>query len=89
MLGNGDLYGFICICEDYFSLLIVVVFGSEDINVVFKVMVYGVMGFILKLLLLDDIVMVINYIFEGDVWLLLELKDKVFDVDGEDKEIVV
>ena len=48
MPGNGDLYGLIRIREDYPSLPIAVVSGSEDINVVSKVMGYGAMGFIPK-----------------------------------------
>ena len=87
MPGNGDLYGLIRIREDYPSLPIAVVSGSEDINVVSKVMAYGAMGFIPKSSSSDDIAMAINHILEGDVWLPSELKDKVSDVDGEDKEI--
>jgi len=85
MPGNGDLYGLIRIREDYPSLPIAVVSGSEDINVVSKVMAYGAMGFIPKSSSSDDIAMAINHILEGDVWLPSELKDKVSDVDGEDK----
>ncbi|MFY8283175.1 response regulator transcription factor [Pseudoalteromonas sp. SSMSWG5] len=87
MPGNGDLYGLIRIREDYPSLPIAVVSGSEDINVVSKVMAYGAMGFIPKSSSSDDIAMAIKHILEGDVWLPSELKDKVSDVDGEDKEI--
>ena len=89
MPGNGDLYGLIRIREDYPSLPIAVVSGSEDINVVSKVMGYGAMGFIPKSSSSDDIALAINHILEGDVWLPLELKDKVAAVDGEDKEIAV
>tara|TARA_Y100000588_G_scaffold242789_1_gene256920 strand:+ start:23 stop:673 length:651 start_codon:yes stop_codon:yes gene_type:complete len=87
MPGNGDLYGLIRIREDYPSLPIAVVSGSEDINIVSKVMGYGAMGFIPKSSSSDDIAMAINHILEGDVWLPAELKDKVAAVDGEDKEI--
>ena len=76
MPGNGDLYGLIRIREDYPSLPIAVVSGSEDINVVSKVMAYGAMGFIPKSSSSDDIAMAINHILEGDVWLPSELKDK-------------
>jgi len=89
MPGNGDLYGLIRIREDYPSLPIAVVSGSEDINIVSKVMGYGAMGFIPKSSSSDDIAMAINHILEGDVWLPAELKDKVAAVDGEDKEIAV
>lgn len=87
MPGNGDLYGLIRIREDYPSLPIAVVSGSEDINIVSKVMNYGAMGFIPKSSSSDDIAGAINQILDGDVWLPLELKDKVATIKGEDKEI--
>ena len=87
MPGNGDLYGLIRIREDYPSLPIAVVSGSEDINIVSKVMSYGAMGFIPKSSSSDDIAGAINQILDGDVWLPLDLKDKVATVEGEDKEI--
>ena len=87
MPGNGDLYGLIRIREDYPSLPIAVVSGSEDINIVSKVMSYGAMGFIPKSSSSDDIAGAINQILDGDVWLPPELKDKVASVTNEDKEI--
>ncbi|MGO2010419.1 MAG: LuxR C-terminal-related transcriptional regulator [Pseudoalteromonas sp.] len=87
MPGNGDLYGLIRIREDYPSLPIAVVSGSEDINIVSKVVNYGAMGFIPKSSSSDDIAGAINQILDGDVWLPLELKDKVATIKGEDKEI--
>ncbi|MGO2477990.1 MAG: response regulator transcription factor [Pseudoalteromonas sp.] len=87
MPGNGDLYGLIRIREDYPSLPIAVVSGSEDINIVSKVMNYGAMGFIPKSSSSDDIAGAINQILDGDVWLPIELKDKVATIKGEDKEI--
>ncbi|TGE76972.1 DNA-binding response regulator [Pseudoalteromonas sp. KS88] len=87
MPGNGDLYGLIRIREDYPSLPIAVVSGSEDINIVSKVMSYGAMGFIPKSSSSDDIAGAINQILDGDVWLPLDLKDKVATIEGEDKEI--
>jgi len=87
MPGSGDLYGLIRIREDYPSLPIAVVSGSEDINIVSKVMSYGAMGFIPKSSSSDDIAGAINQILDGDVWLPPELKDKVASVTNEDKEI--
>jgi len=87
MPGNGDLYGLIRIREDYPSLPIAVVSGSEDINIVSKVMSYGAMGFIPKSSSSEDIAGAINQILDGDVWLPLDLKDRVATVEGEDKEI--
>ncbi|MDN3378897.1 MULTISPECIES: response regulator transcription factor [unclassified Pseudoalteromonas] len=87
MPGSGDLYGLIRIREDYPSLPIAVVSGSEDINIVSKVMSYGAMGFIPKSSSSEDIALAINQILDGDVWLPVELKDKVETIKGEDKEI--
>lgn len=87
MPGNGDLYGLIRIREDYPSLPIAVISGSEDINIVSKVMGYGAMGFIPKSSSSDDIANAINQILEGDTWLPKELKNKVAEIEGEDREI--
>lgn len=87
MPGNGDLYGLIRIREDYPSLPIAVVSGSEDVNIVSKVMAYGAMGFIPKSSSSDDIANAINQILEGDTWLPTELKTKVAEIEGADREI--
>jgi DNA-binding NarL/FixJ family response regulator len=87
MPGNGDLYGLIRIREDYPSLPIAVVSGSEDVNIVSKVMGYGAMGFIPKSSSSDDIANAINQILEGDIWLPVDLKHKVAEIQGEDREI--
>ena len=87
MPGNGDLYGLIRIREEYPSLPIAVVSGSEDVNIVSKVMGYGAMGFIPKSSSSDDIANAINQILEGDTWLPKELKNKVAESEGEDREI--
>lgn len=87
MPGNGDLYGLIRIREDYPSLPIAVVSGSEDANIVSKVMGYGAMGFIPKSSSSDDIANAINQILEGNIWLPTELKNKVAEIEGEDREI--
>lgn len=87
MPGNGDLYGLIRIREEYPSLPIAVVSGSEDVNIVSKVMGYGAMGFIPKSSPSDDIANAINQILEGDTWLPKELKNKVAEIEGEDREI--
>lgn len=87
MPGNGDLYGLIRIREDYPSLPIAVVSGSEDVNIVSKVIGYGAMGFIPKSSSSDDIANAINQILEGDTWLPTELKSKVAEIESADREI--
>ncbi|ALU44148.1 response regulator transcription factor [Pseudoalteromonas rubra] len=87
MPGNGDLYGLIRIREDYPSLPIVVVSGSEDLTVISKVMGYGAMGFIPKASSSQEIVEALNQVLEGDVWLPVSLKDQIAELDGEDKQL--
>ena len=48
---------------------------------------YGAMGFIPKSSSSDDIANAINQILEGDTWLPTELKNKVAEIQGEDREI--
>jgi DNA-binding NarL/FixJ family response regulator len=48
---------------------------------------YGAMGFIPKSSSSDDIANAINQILEGDTWLPTELKSKVAEIEGEDREI--
>ncbi|MFC0120208.1 LuxR C-terminal-related transcriptional regulator [Pseudoalteromonas xiamenensis] len=87
MPGNGDLYGLIRIREDYPSLPIAVVSGSEDLTIVSKVMGYGAMGFIPKASSSDDIAYAIEQILEGESWLPESIKDKVAAITVEDKEL--
>ncbi|CAH9053287.1 Transcriptional regulatory protein LnrK [Pseudoalteromonas holothuriae] len=87
MPGSGDLYGLIRIREDYPSLPIVVVSGSEDLSVISKVMAYGAMGFIPKSLSPQDINRAINTVLEGDYWLPETIKDQVANIEHEDKEL--
>lgn len=84
MPGNDDLYGLIRIREDYPDLPIVVVSGSEEIQVVSKVMGYGAMGFIPKSSSSTEIAGAISQILEGDTWLPTKLKDQVADLTGDE-----
>ncbi|ALO41053.1 response regulator transcription factor [Pseudoalteromonas phenolica] len=87
MPGSGDLYGLIRIREDYPSLPIVVVSGSEDLSIISKVMAYGAMGFIPKASSTQDIAQGIEAVLEGETWLPENIKDKVANVENEDKEL--
>lgn len=87
MPGSGDLYGLIRIREDYPSLPIVVVSGSEDLSIISKVMAYGAMGFIPKASSTQDIAQGIETVLEGETWLPENIKDKVANVESEDKEL--
>ncbi|MCF2856839.1 response regulator transcription factor [Pseudoalteromonas sp. SMS1] len=87
MPGNGDLYGLIRIREDHPSLPIVVVSGSEDLNTISKVMGYGAMGFIPKASSSQDIVTALLQVLEGETWLPFDIKEKIKDLDGEEREL--
>ncbi|ASD68014.1 response regulator transcription factor [Pseudoalteromonas piscicida] len=87
MPGNGDLYGLIRIREDHPSLPVVVVSGSEDLSIISKVMGYGAMGFIPKAASVEQITEAIDQVLEGDTWLPEGMKDKVAELEGEDKEL--
>ena len=87
MPGSGDLYGLIRIREDYPSLPIVVVSGSEDLSIISKVMAYGAMGFIPKASSTQDIAQGIETVLEGETWLPEKIKDKVANIENEDREL--
>ncbi|KAF7772075.1 hypothetical protein PCIT_a2073 [Pseudoalteromonas citrea] len=87
MPGSGDLYGLIRIREDYPSLPIVVISGSEDLAIISKVMGYGAMGFIPKASSSQDIARAIEHVLEGDSWLPASIKDKVSGLEIADKEV--
>ncbi|KZN51979.1 response regulator transcription factor [Pseudoalteromonas luteoviolacea] len=87
MPGNGDLYGLIRIREDHPALPIVVVSGSEDLNVISKVMGYGAMGFIPKASSSQDIVSALQQVLEGESWLPADIKEQIQDLNGEDREL--
>ncbi|GEK11298.1 response regulator transcription factor [Pseudoalteromonas sp. McH1-7] len=87
MPGNGDLYGLIRIREDHPSLPVVVVSGSEDLSIISKVMGYGAMGFIPKAASVEQITEAIEQVLDGESWLPEGMKDKVAELEGEDKEL--
>lgn len=69
MPGNGDLYGLIRIREHFPELPIAVVSGTEDLNVVSKVMAYGAMAFIPKASTSQTIAQAVQSVLDGDEWL--------------------
>ena len=87
MPGSGDLYGLIRIREDYPSLPVVVISGSEDIGIISKVMGYGAMGFIPKASSSQDIAHAIEQVLAGDSWLPPTIKDKIAGLEAADQEI--
>jgi len=87
MPGNDDLYGLIRIREDHPDLPIAVVSGSEELNVVSKVMAYGALGFIPKSSSSAQIATAVNEILEGETWLPESMKDKVNQLSDDETEV--
>ncbi|MEI4548702.1 response regulator transcription factor [Pseudoalteromonas spongiae] len=87
MPGSGDLYGLIRIREDYPDLPIAVVSGTEDIQIVSKVMSYGALGFIPKSSSSAQIAAAIEEILDGETWLPESMADKVEEVIEQDAEL--
>ncbi|WP_372770889.1 response regulator transcription factor [Pseudoalteromonas sp.] len=87
MPGSGDLYGLIRIREDYPDLPIAVISGTEDIQVVSKVMSYGALGFIPKSSSSAEIAEAIEEILDGETWLPTSMADKVGEVIEQDAEL--
>lgn len=88
MFGSNDLFGLLYICKFYFDLLVVVVLGIEDVIIIFKIVGVGVLGFIFKIISVDDIVKVVQLILDGDIWLFELISEKIQDVDEEFFELV-
>ncbi len=87
MPGSGDLYGLIRIREDYPDLPVAVVSGTEDLQVVSKVMSYGALGFIPKSSSSAQIAQAIEEILQGETWLPESMADKVEQTAQEDSEL--
>ena len=87
MPGNNDLYGLIRIREDHPDLPIAVVSGSEELNVVSKVMAYGALGFIPKSSSSAQIANAVNEILEGETWLPESMKDKVNQLSDDETKV--
>lgn len=66
MLGNEGFIGLIILCIQFLGVLVVIVLVEEDLVLICKVIDLGVSGYILKFILLVEIVEVVNYVFDGE-----------------------
>lgn len=89
MFGVCGYLVLVYICGQYLGLFMIVVFGYEEVQVVCWVLVYGVLGYILKFMLGDEIVRVIYVVFEGDIWLLYQLVGGEIVLKNDEVDIVV
>lgn len=69
MPGSQDLFGLIHIRKTFPDLPVAVVSGSEDKNIISKVIDIGALGFVPKTTNAADIAKAIQTMLEGEVWL--------------------
>ncbi|MDN4502239.1 response regulator transcription factor [Alteromonadaceae bacterium BrNp21-10] len=86
MPGSGDLYGLIRVRELYPHLPVAVISGSDNAEVVSKVMGYGAMGFISKSSPSAKIAEAIETILAGDSWIPAELRGRLQPMTDEDAD---
>jgi len=84
MPGSGDLYGIIRIREDYPELPVAVISGSDQLDIISKVMGFGAMGFISKSSSSLQIAQAINNILEGDTWLPPGIANQIQALSSDD-----
>ena len=87
MPGSGDLYGIIRIREDFPDIPVAVISGSEQLDVISKVMGFGAMGFIPKSSPSAQIANAINCILEGDSWLPEGMAGKIKALSKDDLDL--
>lgn len=83
MPGSNDLFGLLHILKLYPDLPVAVVSGTEDANIISKIVGVGALGFIPKTASSDEIATAIQTILDGDVWLPEGISDKIEEVDEE------
>ncbi len=81
MPGSSDLFGFLHIQKQFPDLPIAVISGTEDANLISKIVGLGAMGFIPKTASADEIGQALNAMLEGDIWLPESVRLKIKDVD--------
>ncbi|GAB3035705.1 response regulator transcription factor [Bowmanella dokdonensis] len=87
MPGSGDLYGLIRVREDFPTVPVAVISGSESVEIVSRVMGFGALGFIPKSSSSDQIADAISSILEGDNWVPAALRDKLHAISDEDRNL--
>ncbi|MBU2917002.1 MAG: DNA-binding NarL/FixJ family response regulator [Psychrosphaera sp.] len=87
MPGSGDLYGIIRIREDYPELPVAVISGSDQLDIISKVMGFGAMGFISKSSSSVQIAQAINNILEGDTWLPPGIAHQIQALSSDDLDL--
>lgn len=73
MFGMYGFNGLMNLCNEVLIIFVVIVFVEQDKQVVLQVIIYGVVGFIIKFLLCVQMIEVIEQIFNGNVYLFLDV----------------
>ena len=87
MPGSNDLFGLIHIRKLFPGVPVAVVSGTEDTQLISKIMSAGALGFIPKTASSGDIANAVQAILDGDVWLPPNLSDSVDEIDEEFSEL--
>ncbi|MFY0670334.1 MAG: response regulator transcription factor [Alteromonas stellipolaris] len=87
MPGSNDLFGLIHIRKLFPDVPVAVVSGTEDTQLISKIMSAGALGFIPKTASSGDIANAVQAILDGDVWLPPNLSDSVDDIDEAFSEL--
>lgn len=87
MPGSNDLFGLIHIRKLFPDVPVAVVSGTEDTQLISKIMSAGALGFIPKTASSGDIANAVQAILDGDVWLPPNLSDSVDEIDEEFSEL--
>ncbi|ALM89080.1 response regulator transcription factor [Alteromonas stellipolaris] len=88
MPGSNDLFGLIHIRKLFPDVPVAVVSGTEDTQLISKIMSAGALGFIPKTASSGDIANAVQAILDGDVWLPPNLSDSVDEIDEAFSELV-
>jgi len=86
--GSNDLFGLIHIRKLFPDVPVAVVSGTEDTQLISKIMSAGALGFIPKTASSGDIANAVQAILDGDVWLPPNLSDSVDEIDEAFSELV-
>lgn len=87
MPGSGDLYGLIRVRDLYPDLPVAVISGSDNADIVSKVIGYGALGFISKSSSSAQIAEAIEAILEGDSWVPQSLEGKIRRLSNDETEL--
>ena len=83
--GNG-YYGLIHLRNQFPTIPVVIVSGSDDPRVIQKCMGFGASGFIPKTLPTEAMIEALLMILQGEIWLPEQVKDEIQKIDAEDKQ---